>query len=56
MPGKDDPPGSIRIDCPFQTANLGYIKIVAKPLPKLPGWHAAKGQKAWLFADEILVN
>jgi hypothetical protein len=56
MPGKNDPPGSIRIDCPFQTANLGYIKIVAKPLPKLPGWHAAKGQKAWLFADEILVN
>ncbi|HEU4551664.1 MAG TPA: c-type cytochrome domain-containing protein [Chitinophaga sp.] len=56
MPGKSEPPGSIRIDCPFQTTNLGYIKIVAKPLPKLPGWHAAKGQKAWLFADEILVN
>lgn len=32
------------------------IKIVAKPIYKLPSWHPAKGKPSWVFADEIFVN
>lgn len=32
------------------------LKVVLTPLPKLPIWHSAKGEKAWVFVDEILLN
>jgi hypothetical protein len=33
-----------------------FLRIVAHNVGSIPGWHRAKGAKAWLFADEILVN
>jgi len=33
-----------------------YIRVEAKSLGTIPDWHPAKGRKAWLFVDEILVN
>ena len=33
-----------------------YIKIEAQPVEKLPEWHAAAGEKAWLMIDEIRVK
>ncbi len=33
-----------------------FLKIVAKNMGTIPDWHQASGKKAWLFADEILVN
>jgi uncharacterized membrane protein len=30
-----------------------YYKVIAKPVSKLPSWHSASGQKAWVFIDEI---
>ncbi|MCK4980289.1 MAG: chitobiase/beta-hexosaminidase C-terminal domain-containing protein, partial [Candidatus Delongbacteria bacterium] len=32
-----------------------YLKVRASKL-SLPNWHAGAGEKAWLFADEIIVN
>jgi hypothetical protein len=32
------------------------LKIVARPLEKLPAWHANAGKPAWFFIDEILIN
>jgi uncharacterized membrane protein len=40
----------------FEPQELSCIKVIAKPLAKLPEWHAGKGQKAWVFVDEVLVN
>jgi mono/diheme cytochrome c family protein len=36
----------------------GYkcFKIVAKNVTKLPAWHPGKGDKGWLFIDEIFFN
>jgi len=31
-------------------------KIIANNLSKLPSWHPGKGEKAWLFIDEIFFN
>jgi predicted amidohydrolase/glucose/arabinose dehydrogenase/cytochrome c551/c552 len=33
-----------------------YVRVKAKSVGTIPQWHKAKGLKAWLFVDEILVN
>jgi len=35
---------------------VSCLKVVAKPIYKLPAWHPAKGKPSWIFADEVLVN
>lgn len=40
----------------FSPVSLRYIKVKAVPVPKLPAWHNGKGEKGWVFIDEILVN
>ncbi|MBP5497002.1 MAG: hypothetical protein J6X98_07520 [Bacteroidales bacterium] len=36
--------------------NVKYIKIEAQPVEKLPEWHAAPGEKAWIMTDEVRVG
>jgi len=33
-----------------------YIRVYAKNVGVCPDWHAGKGDKAWLFVDEIVVE
>lgn len=33
-----------------------YIRVEAVNIGVCPEWHPGKGQKAWIFADEIVVN
>lgn len=40
----------------FSPVLMKYIKIVAVPVSKLPLWHPGKGDKGWIFADEVFVN
>ncbi len=40
----------------FKPATVKYLKIVAVPVSKLPAWHPGKGDKGWVFADEVFVN
>jgi len=44
----------MKIDIPQSTYK--YYKIVAKNVLKLPTWHPGKGDKAWIFIDEIFFN
>lgn len=37
-------------------AEARYVKIVVKNYGALPEWHISKGEKAWLFIDEINVR
>lgn len=55
-PVKGEPADNIPIICAFAATDVKCIKVFAKPLAKLPPWHAAKGEKAWIFIDEVLVN
>lgn len=43
-------------ECQFQAHKVSYLKIVAKPVRKIPAWHKRKNGKALLLIDEILVN
>ena len=33
-----------------------YIRIEAEPVEKIPAWHAAQGEKAWIMTDEVKIN
>jgi len=43
-------------ECKFTAATVKYIKLVATPVAKLPAWHPGKGDKGWIFVDELLLN
>lgn len=56
-----DQPGSYvamqrGLACTFKQQPITHLKIVAEPVSKLPSWHSGKGEKGWLFVDEILFN
>jgi uncharacterized membrane protein len=40
----------------FEPVTVQYLKVVAVPVPKLPLWHPGKGDKGWVFTDEVFVN
>jgi uncharacterized membrane protein len=44
----------IKIDIP--NSEYKFYKIVAKNVLKLPPWHPGKGDKGWIFIDEIFFN
>jgi hypothetical protein len=55
-PKKDGKPFIQFAECKFKTQKISYLKIIAKPLKKLPIWHKNKGKPAMLLVDEILIN
>ena len=56
MPKKYEDAKMIQQKISFAPAEVKYLKIIAKPLQKLPKWHDGKGQRAWIFLSEIVVN
>jgi uncharacterized membrane protein len=56
MPAKDETDAFIKLDSKFASQPVSCIKITGKNFKKLPEWHPAKGQPAWIFLDEILLN
>jgi hypothetical protein len=54
---KDDPAIVTGLVCKLNSsAPVSCIKLVAKPIYKLPAWHPAKGKPSWVFADEVFLN
>ncbi|MCE7065834.1 c-type cytochrome domain-containing protein [Dyadobacter sp. CY326] len=56
MPSKGDKPSLKTVQGSFKPQNVSYLKIVAKPLSKMPDWHKNKGNKALLLVDEMFLN
>ncbi len=44
-----------KIDIPAGN-NVRYIRIIANSVGRCPDWHPGKGDKAWVFSDEIIVE
>jgi hypothetical protein len=40
----------------FDPEKARYIKVIGKNIKICPEWHPGAGGKAWLFADEIVVE
>jgi hypothetical protein len=54
---KNDPSIVSGLVCKLNTSGpVSCIKLVAKPIYKLPSWHSAKGKPSWVFADEVFLN
>ncbi|MGB8195183.1 MAG: DUF2231 domain-containing protein [Chitinophagaceae bacterium] len=56
QPGKYVPSSNKNFECKFKSATVKYVKIIAEPVAKLPKWHKGKGERGWVFVDEVLVN
>lgn len=41
-------------DCKVKPTPIKYIKIIVKPLQKIPAWHQEKGEIGWFFIDEVV--
>jgi uncharacterized membrane protein len=56
QPKKMEDKANLGINVPVKPGQYKVLKIVVKPLPKLPKWHNDKGKPGWFFVDEILFN
>jgi hypothetical protein len=56
QPGVEAGNENLAIKCSFDKTNVSYIKLLITPVRSLPAWHTGKGEKAWVFVDEVFVN
>ncbi len=56
VPQKNEPGLLMQQTVSFKPIAVRCIKIIAQPLKVIPKWHAAKGQKGWVFLNEVVVN
>jgi alpha-L-fucosidase len=42
--------------CRTGTIQARYVKVVAQNVGTCPSWHPGAGDRAWLFADEIIIE
>jgi hypothetical protein len=56
QPNKESGNENLAIKCSFDKTNVSCIKLLITPVRSLPAWHAGKGEKAWIFVDEVFVN
>jgi len=47
---------NLSLQVSFAPTEVKCIKFLAVPVHSLPQWHAGKGQKGWVFMDEVFVN
>jgi len=40
----------------FENLKARFIRVIAVNIKTCPEWHVGKGSKAWVFADEVVVN
>ena len=56
MPVQKDPQAINKYEVKFKSTTVSCLKIIAKPLKKMPSWHPGKGKPAFVLFDEILIN
>lgn len=45
---------SLRI--PVTRDNVRYVRVIARPIAKIPAWHRGKGLKPWIMMDEVNIE
>lgn len=56
QPGKYETPVVLPAELKLDGRLTSCIKLVAVPVAKLPRWHGGKGDKGWVFIDEVFIN
>lgn len=44
------------VDVPVSRDRVRFVRVVARPIARIPQWHRAKGLKPWIMMDEIDIN
>jgi uncharacterized membrane protein len=52
-PIKTDLNGKKGVDFELKKQKISSVKLIVKPVAKLPNWHRGKGDKGWFFIDEV---
>lgn len=53
---KQDADGVRQYTCEFPSVPASKIRVVVETTGTIPDWHGARGEKGWLFVDEISIN
>ena len=56
QPGKEVPAYPTSYEVRFKPSELKILKVMLTPVSKLPSWHRGKGDKGWIFVDEVFLN
>ncbi|HEX2846490.1 MAG TPA: DUF2231 domain-containing protein [Chitinophagaceae bacterium] len=56
QPARSETPYIASYECSFATRKIQVVKLIVKPVGKLPAWHPGKGDKGWVFLDELFMN
>jgi len=56
QPEKMERNANLGLQILFSQGSYKMIKLVIKPVSKLPVWHPGKGKKGWFFVDEVFFN
>ncbi|MCH5327548.1 MAG: family 20 glycosylhydrolase [Coprobacter sp.] len=51
-----DEDGVREYSCDFAPVQASKVRVVIETTSQIPAWHGAKGEKGWLFIDEITVH
>jgi uncharacterized membrane protein len=54
-PTKIVPAENFMYELTFPSTKARFVKLIGKPVKKLPIWHPGKGQPGWLFMSEVIV-
>ena len=44
------------VTIPVDRENVRFVRIIARPISRIPQWHRAKGLNPWLMIDEIEIK
>ncbi|KQS27749.1 c-type cytochrome domain-containing protein [Dyadobacter sp. Leaf189] len=56
LPSKGDKATLKMVEGQFKPQQVSFVKVVVKPVEKIPEWHGAKGNRALLLVDEMFFN
>jgi len=56
LPSKGDKPTLKSLEGKFKPESISYLKIIARPISKIPDWNKNKCKKALLLVDEMFIN
>ena len=56
LPAQNDPQRIDLYQLKFKSTQVSFLKIIAKPVKRMPSWHSGKGKLAFILFDELLVN
>lgn len=44
------------ISIPIKHDGVRFVRLVAKPIARIPHWHRGKGLKPWIMMDEVVIE